>query len=133
MKTIEIRKKVDDAYRAEARRCLEDEVLKRIESLTSSGMQIDESYAESLAKDCMHRVKRQLFRYAKLHKMIDVSRTRPHPTSEGVFRRESRVPEYFDMPRCMLDIDALVPDWRESTAALIGNHISQTGMSRIEN
>ena len=111
MKNINLRKPIDDAYRAEARKYLAEAA-----ALKLAGIPKEERCNHNpdvLLRRCMPRVRTKLYHLALRRNMVEVTRLRLHRSGEDVYHRQTREPELFDLPDELLDIRALVPDWKE--------------------
>ncbi len=108
MKNINISKRIDEDYRKEARRLL-------IEVVATKKAIYPEEDAESLLIKYLPSIKRKLYYYARKRRMVNISRIRPHNGSEVIFHKETRTPEYYDMPKEFLDVETLVSDFQISS------------------
>ena len=108
MKNINLRKPVDDAYRAEARKYLAEAASIKLASIPKE--ERCNHNPDVLLRKCMPRVRTKLYHLALRRNMVEVTRLRLHRSGEDVYHRETREPELFDLPDELLDIRALVPD-----------------------
>ena len=115
MKNINLRKPIDDAYRAEARKYLAEAAAIKLTSVPKE--ELSNHNPEVLLSRCMPRVRTKLYHLALRRNMVEVTRLRLHRSGEDVYHRETREPEFLDMPDALMDIRALVPDWRRVIGA----------------
>lgn len=111
MKNINLRRPIDDTYRAEARKYLAEAA-----SIKLASISMEERCSHNpdvMLRKCMPRVRTKLYHLALRRNMVEVTRLRLHRSGENVYHRETREPELFDLPDELLDIRALVPDWKE--------------------
>ncbi len=118
MKNINLRKPIDDAYRAEARKYLAEAAAVRLASIPKEERCNHDP--DVLLRKCMPRVRMKLYHLALRRNMVEVTRRRLHKSGEDVYHRETRDPELFDLPEELLDIRKLVPDWRSVIKAGYG-------------
>ena len=111
MKNINLRKQIDDAYRAEARKYLAETAALKLASIPKE--ERSNHNPEVLLRRCMPRVRTKLYHLALKRRMVEVTRLRLHKSGEDVYHRQTREPELFDLPEDLLDIRSLVPDWKE--------------------
>ena len=111
MKNINLRKPIDDAYRAEARKYLAEAAAIKLASIPKEE-RINHN-PDVLLRRCIPRVRTKLYHLALRRRMVEVTKLRLHRSGEDVYHRQTREPELFDLPDELLDIRELVPDWRE--------------------
>lgn len=127
MKNINLRKPIDDAYRADARRCLAEAAAIKLADIPKE--ERGNHDPDVLLRKCMPRVRAKLYRLALRRRMVEVTRLCPHRSDEDVYHRETREPELFDLPEELLDIRSLVPDW----LSVIGTETGGTCESLTDN
>ena len=115
MKNINLRRPIDDAYRAEARKYLAEAAAIKLASIPKE--ERCNHNPDVLLRKCMPGVRAKLYRLALKRNMVEVTRLRFHRSGEDVYHRETREPEFLDMPDALMDIRALVPDWRRVIGA----------------
>ena len=111
MKNINLRKPIDDDYRAEARKYLTEVAATKLAFIPKEDLASHNP--DVLLRKCMPRVRMKLYHLALMRNMVEVTRLRLHRSGEDLYRRETREPEFFDLPQELLDVKALVPDWKD--------------------
>ena len=131
MKNINLRKPIDDAYRAEARKYLAEAAAMKLASVPKE--ELGNHNPEVLLRRCMPRVRTKLYHLALKRRMVEVTRLRLHRSGEEVYHRQTREPELFDLPEELLDIRKLVPDWKEIIAGPYGSiwHVGYNNSSLV--
>ena len=117
MKDINLRKPIDDYYRAEARKYLAEAASVKLASIPKE--ERSRHSPDVLLRKCMPRVRTKLYHLALRRRMVEVTRRRLHRSGEEVYHRETREPELFDLPEELLDIRALVPEWKEVINSIV--------------
>ena len=120
MKNINLKKPIDNAYRAEAQKYLAEAAAVNLASIPKE--ELSNHTPEVLLRRCMPRVRTRLYHLVLRRRMVEVTRLRLHRSGEEVYHRQTREPELFDLPEELLDIRALVPDWKEVIIADFGSN-----------
>lgn len=95
-----------------------ESVIKAFEKVKSSFQMLirlnpemsDAAFADRVKRRIRPIVTRDLFRYAKRHRMLEVTVRRPNPSMPDVLSRRYQEPTVYDMPSSLTNLDRLVSD-----------------------